>query len=252
MPDKPLSPTTEDLYTRVLNRALASFGDIPTWTNSNKALLRAAAKKRADEGALSLDKAETLLKLAKASWAPKRVVEAPTEKELKAFEKAAEQLPESRRALILLPLALGLRAKELLLVDRRSVERALDSGKLLVMRKSGKEQLIPAKRAQHLLHGILTAKRFSNSTRWEFAREILSGGKFITAYHIFHRLVRSTGELAGIEGMHPHGLRHGFATRMLADGAPIGLISQMLGHSNVTTTQRYPELEGAEKFLRDW
>jgi site-specific recombinase XerD len=261
---KPLSPNTEDQYTRVLARA--SFGGVESWTESNKALLRAAAKKRLGEGKLDRGRAEAIIGSTTPQWAPKRVIKPPTEKELIGYEQAASVLPPGRRALALLPLAMGLRSKELLTVTRDSVERALDSGELLVMRKSGKEQLLSAKRAEPLLRDLLKAPkahprgqlpkatRGRPATRWTQAGEILSAGQYITAYHLFHRLVRDLGKQAGVEDFHPHALRHGFAARMLRDGAPIPAIQWFLGHENIQTTLRYVHAGNAdaEKFLREW
>ena len=54
-----------------------------------------------------------------------------------------------------------------------------------------------------------------------------------------HRIVRESGVRNGLSGVHPHALRHSCATHMLAGGADLRAIQEQLGHSSLSTTQRY-------------
>jgi len=266
---KPLSPLTLETYNKILTRAFGShepgrfkippggFGD---WTESSKLMLRAAISRKVKERQLSEVDGEGLFMLAPLSYTNKLVVEGPSEDELLRFEAEAEKLPKGKRALVLLPLALGLRSRELLNLTRKSVLRALETGEMKILRKRGKEALIPVGNVHQLLQDLLNAPKNQhklnqrNSKPWEYVREILSVNEYITAYHLFHRLIRKLGKDAGIDNLRPHLLRHGFATRMEKDGATITEIKEILGHEDINTTMRYVhvDMKEAARHTRNW
>jgi len=58
--------------------------------------------------------------------------------------------------------------------------------------------------------------------------------------HVYNRMLKAVGQMAGITTrLHSHLARHSFATYMLANGVPIEHVSKMVGHTNITQTQRY-------------
>jgi integrase/recombinase XerD len=73
------------------------------------------------------------------------------------------------------------------------------------------------------------------------------GGR-LTVRQLFN-VVRAAGRDAGIAGLHPHLLRHTFATHLLLGGADVRAIQEMLGHASLASTQRYTAID--VDWLRD-
>ncbi|MEM7827896.1 MAG: tyrosine-type recombinase/integrase [Candidatus Aenigmatarchaeota archaeon] len=75
---------------------------------------------------------------------------------------------------------------------------------------------------------------------------------YLSDRHI-RRIVKKYAKLAGIrkyEEVHPHTLRHSYATLLQNKGVPLNVIQEMLGHSSIETTTIYVHL-GLEK-MREW
>lgn len=182
----------------------------------------------------------------------RRDLDVPVEAELRRIERVAWKLEPGPRALALLPLALGLRAREALELRRKDVERALDVGELKLTRKGGYEARIPCEHAAPLFSALLESPG-KRGQQWKHAGEVLSpeGGPH-TQYCALRRLVRRVGREAGVRGLRPHLLRHAFATRLVRDGAPLVVVQRWLGHSNPGTTHLYlhPEAADLQRYAR--
>lgn len=138
----------------------------------------------------------------------------------------------------------GLRASELVGLDQRDV--LLDEELLRVFGKGSKERVVPimgtARRAledyQKRWRGLLAR----HARRQSAAVFLNARGERMSRQAVF-LLVKKYGEMVGIEGLHPHTLRHSFATHMLEGGADLRVVQELLGHSSVATTQIYTHLD---------
>jgi integrase/recombinase XerD len=60
---------------------------------------------------------------------------------------------------------------------------------------------------------------------------------------VLWQLVQKLSRKAGLRAIHPHTLRHTFATHLLSGGADLRIVQELLGHSSVTTTQIYTHVD---------
>lgn len=165
--------------------------------------------------------------------AMQQVVEAPL---------AAEKLPELERhrdaALLELLYSSGLRVSELVGLDTHHV--CFDRQEVKVLGKGRKERLVPVgSKALLALEQYLSLRPASPG---QSSRQALFTGRRGQRLSIrwVQELVRRYGALgAGRSDLHPHALRHSCATHMLEGGADLRAIQEMLGHSSLSTTQRY-------------
>jgi integrase/recombinase XerC len=155
-----------------------------------------------------------------------------------------EPLARRDRALLELLYASGLRVGELVGLDWGDID--LEGRVLRVLGKGGRERMVPFGRpAESALDRWLECwgeVRRGN----EDAREPVflnhRGGRLSdrSVRRILDRYVRRAALAAGV---HPHTLRHTFATHLLEGGADLRAIQELLGHSSLSTTQKYTHLE---------
>lgn len=146
----------------------------------------------------------------------------------------------------------GLRVSELCGLDRRTV--FLDDEVLRVFGKGSKERIVPimGAAARVLRQYLLEARPVLEGPRSGDAVFLSVRGTRITRQAVF-RIVEEAGERAGIparegadgarHGLHPHTLRHSFATHMLEGGADLRVVQELLGHASVSTTQLYTHVD---------
>lgn len=153
---------------------------------------------------------------------------------------AADAVGLRNRALLEVLYGCGLRVSECSGLDVGDC--ALDEGYVRVTGKGDKERIAPiAGCAVRALAAYFETARpelikpYSKPTAAVFLNA--RGGR-LTRQSI-HKIVANAGLLIGVEGLHPHTLRHSFATHMLDGGADLRVIQEILGHSDISTTQIY-------------
>ena len=146
------------------------------------------------------------------------------------------------RAIIEVLYGCGLRVSELTGLDVGAV--SLEDEVVRVIGKGSKERLVPLMGSAHkALAEYLSDWRGELVSSRSGAAVFLNvrGGR-ISRQSVF-AIVERAGRVVGIDGLHPHTLRHSFATHMLQGGADIRIVQELLGHSSIRTTQLYTHLD---------
>ena len=134
--------------------------------------------------------------------------------------------------------ATGLRVSELvgLALDAVSEDRLF----LLVRGKGRKERIVPLSQKAREALALWLAARHDDEAARQSAWLFPSGRAHLTR-HRFAQLLKQCAHGAGLaaEKISPHVLRHAFASHLLAHGAPLRAVQQMLGHADISTTQIY-------------
>ena len=142
------------------------------------------------------------------------------------------------RAMLELLYASGLRVSELVGLPLTAVDAQL--GIVRVRGKGGKERIVPVgQRAQEALAAYLSGPRAA-LLRKRQSRDLFvtPRGKRMTRQG-FWKLLARYAAAAGLRDVHPHTLRHSFATHLVDAGADIRSVQELLGHRSLATTQIY-------------
>jgi len=135
----------------------------------------------------------------------------------------------------------GLRVSEICDLERDNVDHV--AGLLRVMGKGRKERLVPIGKAarEHIaLYLDHHGKLFASAGKYLFTS--YRGKRMAPA--TFQAVLKLVARRAGInKRVTPHMFRHSFATHLLEGGAELHVIQELLGHSNISTTQIYTHVE---------
>ena len=168
----------------------------------------------------------------------------PAEAE-RLIEAASGTTPRSMRdrALVELMYGAGLRVSEATGLHRRSVD--LEERIVRALGKGSKERIVPLGRpAVEALRRYIAMGRPHLNRRTRPELFLNARGGPLTRAGAF-LILRRLAEKAGLEPLHvhPHLLRHSFATHLLEGGADLRSIQELLGHSSLSTTQVYTRVE---------
>jgi len=183
--------------------------------------------------------------------APKLASELPSVLAPEQVSRLLDRIPASTplelrdRALFEIAYACGLRAEELVRLDLGSVD--FDAEQLRVEGKGDRTRMVPAGEpamaalARYLARARGALLRGSG----EPALFLSKSGRRLSTSDIRRRLSVWSRQAAMQGAVHPHALRHSFATHLLEGGADLRTIQELLGHASVSTTQTYTRVESA-------
>ena len=261
------SAHTVRAYRNELNRLAEYLGPEMRWKEIDHTLLRGYLSDLHERGLSKVSVARSLAavrslfkwlakegmvqqnpaKLVSRPKLPSKLPRVPTTEEINGLldgplpESAA--FPERDRAIFELLYGCGLRNSELIGIELGDIDEA--NGLILVRGKGKKQRYVPLEGAaagalesyrqarQALLNaaGRRTGKLFINRR----------GGPLTT--RSVGRIVKQVAIAKGLPpDVHPHTLRHAFGTHMLAEGADLRAIQELLGHERLSTTQKYTHL----------
>jgi len=149
------------------------------------------------------------------------------------------------RALLEVLYATGARASEAVGLSPEGVD--LQAGYARVFGKGRKERIVPLGRAAiAAVRGYLEIGRPRLVVTQDCGRLFVTRtGRPLGRERVW-RIVRDCARAAGItKAVHPHTLRHSFATHLLQGGADLRAIQEMLGHADVKTTELYTHLDAS-------
>lgn len=146
------------------------------------------------------------------------------------------------KAILELMYATGLRISEVISLEFKNID--YDECIIRVMGKGSKERIVPVND-----YAIKYLKEYIDNYRPELVKNEINNyiflnnhGRMLTRQGIF-KMIKNYAELKNIKKtIGPHTLRHTFATHLLENGADLRVIQELLGHSDISTTQIYTHL----------
>ena len=181
---------------------------------------------------------------------PRLTRKIPTTLSVEEVDKIIESVDLTKKyalrdqAILSLLYASGIRVTEL--VDLKLKNLMMDDGLIRVFGKGRKERIVPiGKMALSFLTLYLKELRPSNSKKGKSQGILFLNhrGEKLTRMSIWNILHENTLRAGITKKVSPHVLRHSFATHLLEGGADLRSVQEMLGHSDITTTQIYTNID---------
>lgn len=177
---------------------------------------------------------------------PKRLPKVLTMKEI--TELLDESMSLIEKAVFELLYASGLRVSELADIQLNNID--LNAKYLRCIGKGSKERIVPVGNQaclaikKYLKERDFIIKKYNLNTKFCFIKE---NGKKLTRQDVY-KFINSIGKNIN-KDISPHTIRHSFATHLLENGADLRVVQELLGHSDVATTQLYTHI--SKKRLKD-
>jgi len=262
--ERQLSPLTQSSYARQL-AALVAIADemkLSAWTQLEPAQVRsmAARSRRAglaasslalrlsalrsfldwqvSQGLLSANPAKGVMTPRKARHLPKNI-DVDDVNQLLEIDPS-DPLAVRDRAMLEVMYGGGLRLSELVNLDCRHVD--LDSGEVWVVGKGSKERRVPIGRTavSWIQQWLPLRTSFGGQ---DDALFLSTRGNRISARNVQKRFAEWGIKQGVTSHIHPHKLRHSFATHLLESSGDLRAVQELLGHANLSTTQIYTHLD---------
>jgi integrase/recombinase XerC len=175
---------------------------------------------------------------------PQRLPEVMSQEKANLILDTVEEKPAKERDLAFLELlyGCGIRVSELVGINLEDIDVA--ERWLRVRGKGNKERQVPlTESAASAVERYLGVRTVKLGERALFANK---HGRRLSDRHV-RTLVKLYALLStGDSSIHPHSFRHAYATHLLADGADLRAIQELLGHARLSTTQKYTQVSLAE------
>ena len=156
------------------------------------------------------------------------------------FSETAESAIEVRdRAMLELFYGSGIRLAELVDIDIRDLDLA--NGFVTVTGKGHKTRVVPIGKAALQAIEVWLAKRPEAGGRDPLFTS--RGRTRMSPRNVQLRLKRIAARTTGNDGLHPHLLRHSFASHLLESSGDLRAVQELLGHADISTTQVYTHLD---------
>ena len=262
--ERQLSPLTQSNYARQLKALvmLAEEMKIRAWSQLDPALVRSLAARSRRGG---LQPASLALRLSALrsflDWQVSQGMLAANPAKGIATPRAPRHLPKNidvdeinqllnidlndplavrDRAMLEVMYGAGLRLSELVNIDCRHLD--LEAGDVWVTGKGSKERRVPMGRTAvtWLEHWLALRDIFAPD---DDALFLASQGRRISARNVQKRFAEWGVKQGVANHIHPHKLRHSFATHLLESSGDLRAVQELLGHANLSTTQIYTHLD---------
>jgi integrase/recombinase XerC len=220
--------SAENMAAVSVNRCLASIRGFYRWM--------ARFEKRGDNPSTSIRNVKTPVHLPDVLW----------EKEMASFAALPDVSgilwPVRDKALILAMYSAGLRISEAASLSLENISVSLDEAR--ITGKGGKQRYVFFSDEAKVAIGEYLPERqarlmMSGEDERKSALFISRKGRPLSVPGIRWIISRYAQHLGLGKNIHPHSLRHSFATHLVNSGCDVRIVQEMLGHSSLSTTQRY-------------